>query len=247
MGTTDILFISVAWIVIPVFRFFLLCPEVIWCDVTSHSNNKGFHLLTFSCRTSIDRQVVFMWICIPNQQRFSFRWVFQHAIKTLIPQQHHDRVKFLMKDGDNQQRNEIIGALRNVFQNAIEGGCGYHIVHSTWLKYVPGKTTLTTKNHELYDNMKSKIQKWVYSWMKPSYVEDEEEYKISKFLLIQFISSSAVLRACEGKLGLVIDMLKWLRGYVLVWESLFLFYLRKNCRNFLTAHSSPHEVRMFVL
>ena len=152
-----------------------------------------------------------------------------------------------MKDGDNQQRNEIIGALRNVFPNTIEGDCGYHIVHSTWVKYVPGKTTLTTRNHELYDNMKSKIQKWVYSWMKPSYVEDEEEYKISKFLLIQFISSSAVLRACEGKLGLVMAMLKWLRGYVLVWESLFLFYLRKNCRNFLTAHSSPHEVRMFVL
>jgi hypothetical protein len=62
MPSKDILFISIAWIVLPVFRFFLLCPEVIWCDVTSHSNNKGFHLLTFSCRTSIDKQVVFMWI-----------------------------------------------------------------------------------------------------------------------------------------------------------------------------------------
>jgi hypothetical protein len=83
--------------------------------------------------------------------------------------------------------------------------------------------------------------------MRPSYVEEEDEYKISKFLLIQFISSSAVLRACEGKMFMVIDILKWLRGHVLVWESLFLFYLRKNCRNFLTAHSSPHEVRLFIL
>ena len=63
-----ILFISVVWTVLPVFRLFLLCPEVIWCDVTYHSNNKGFHLLTFSCRVSINKQVVFLWIWIPNQQ-----------------------------------------------------------------------------------------------------------------------------------------------------------------------------------
>ena len=43
MNPKDILFISVAWIVVPVFRFFLLCPEVIWCDVTSCSNKRGFH------------------------------------------------------------------------------------------------------------------------------------------------------------------------------------------------------------
>ena len=30
-----------------VFLLFLLCPEVVWFDVTSHSNNKGFILLTF--------------------------------------------------------------------------------------------------------------------------------------------------------------------------------------------------------
>ena len=44
MTPADVLFIGIGWIVIPAFRFFMLCPEVIWCDVTSHSNNKGFHL-----------------------------------------------------------------------------------------------------------------------------------------------------------------------------------------------------------
>ena len=32
-----------------------------------------------------------------------------------------------MKDGDPQQRNEVIYALQSVFPNAIEGGCGWHI------------------------------------------------------------------------------------------------------------------------
>ena len=68
----DALFIAVAWIVKPAFRLFKLCPEVIWVDVTSHSNNKGFCLLTFSSRLSIGKQIVWLWIFIPNQQRFSF-------------------------------------------------------------------------------------------------------------------------------------------------------------------------------
>jgi hypothetical protein len=49
------LFIAIAWISKPAFRLFKLCPEVIWVDATFHSNNKGFHLLTFSCRTSIGK------------------------------------------------------------------------------------------------------------------------------------------------------------------------------------------------
>ena len=160
----------------------------------------------------------------------------------MIPKKHRERVKFVMKDGDPQQRNEIIGALMNIFPNAIEGGCGYHIVHTTWEKYVPGKRSLSKQNQAKYDDIKSKIQKWIYSWMKSSYVEDEQEYKISKFLLLQFISSGTVLSAFDGKMIHIVALIKWLRGYVLVWESLFLFYLRKDCRNFLTAHSSPHEV-----
>ena len=45
MTPDEILFIAIAWVVISAFRFFMFCPEVIWCDVTSHSNNKDFHLL----------------------------------------------------------------------------------------------------------------------------------------------------------------------------------------------------------
>jgi hypothetical protein len=73
---SETLFIAIAWTILPALLFFKLCPEVVWCDVTSHTNNKGFHLLSFSCRTSIDKQVIFLWIWIPNQQSFSFWWVF---------------------------------------------------------------------------------------------------------------------------------------------------------------------------
>jgi hypothetical protein len=75
----EALFIAVAWIVKPAFRLFKLCPEMVWVGVTSHPNNKGFHLL------SICKQKVWMWIFIPNQQRFSFRWVFKEALPKLVP------------------------------------------------------------------------------------------------------------------------------------------------------------------
>jgi hypothetical protein len=81
----EALFIAVAWIVKPAFRLFKLCPKVVWVNVTSHSNNKGFHLLTFSSRLSIGKQIVWMGIFIPNQQRFSFRWVFKEAFPKLVP------------------------------------------------------------------------------------------------------------------------------------------------------------------
>ena len=66
-------------------------------------------------------------MCISNQQRSSFIWVFQHAIPTLIPEYHRSRVHLIMKDGDAQQRNEVLGSLKIFFQNASEAGCGWHI------------------------------------------------------------------------------------------------------------------------
>ncbi len=114
----------------------MLCPQVFWVDVTSHSNNKGFDLLTFSCHTSVGKQYIFFWIFIPNQKCFCFKWVFAHVIPLLITFQIQRRVQ-IMKDGDAQQWNDILKALKEVFPNAIEGGCGWHInkliLHSIFL------------------------------------------------------------------------------------------------------------------
>ena len=112
----------------PVFCLFKQCPEVVWVDVTSHSNNMGFHLPTFSSLLSIGKQVVWLWIFIPNQQRFSFRWMFKEAIPVLVPKWLRDSVLFFM-NADPQQRNEIQVAMKNIFVNASEGTCGYHLVN----------------------------------------------------------------------------------------------------------------------
>ena len=106
-------------------------------DVTSHSNNKGFHLLTFSSRLSIGKQIGWMWTFIPNQQSFSFRWVFKEALPKLVPRWPREWVLFFMKDGDPQQCNLILSAMNSVFVNASEGTCGFHVVHMGWRTNVP--------------------------------------------------------------------------------------------------------------
>jgi len=100
-------FHCIAWCNEDVLRYFVLNPEVISLDVTSHTNKSGFQLLTFSCRTSVDRQAVFCRVWIPDQRRVSFRYVFQHALKKLLPNHARQRVRLVMKDGDPHQDIEL--------------------------------------------------------------------------------------------------------------------------------------------
>ena len=243
------LFFSIGWLYLPSFRFFKLCPEVIWCDVTSHSNNKGFNLLTLSCRTSADKQVIFLYLWIPNEQRQSFRWVFQHAIPRLIPKWLTSRVKFIMKDGDPQQRNEILIAMMHtkVFNNATEGQCGWHIVNQGWMRYVMGEKSLAREDIPKWQQIASTIKRWLYSWMEPGYCESEEEYRVSKQLLMMFIKSNAVVEVVGSNPYMIQSVIQFIKRHVIVYESLYVFYKRKRVRHFNTSTSSAHEGTNFGL
>jgi hypothetical protein len=63
--------------------------------------------------------------------------VFSEAFPKLVPKWLMERVLFFMKDGDPQQRNKILSAMKTVFVNASEGTCGYHVVHMGWRMNVP--------------------------------------------------------------------------------------------------------------
>lgn len=239
---TDTLFIAVAWMVVPLFRYFCLCPEVIWVDVTSHSNNKGFHLFTVSCRaTSLNKQVVVMWIWIPNQRRFSFRWVFQHVFPKLVPKKFRDRVRLIMADGDFQQRNEILKSTEGVFRNAVFGTCGFHIVTLGFKKHGPSANSVSSHLQERWKSVCDRVKEWCYSWMKPGYCEDNDEFQLSKHLLIAFVQSKSVLEAAGGDKRVPSNMLEWLRGHVFTHLNDLLWHLRKKRRCYNTHHSSPHE------
>ena len=58
--------------------------------------------------------------------------MFQLAIPALLLKWLREQVAFFMKDTDPQQRNELLGGLKNVFVNETEGTCGFHIVNMGW-------------------------------------------------------------------------------------------------------------------
>ena len=88
-----------------------------------------------------------------------------------------------MKDADPQQRNEIQSSMRNIFVNASEGTCGYHLVNMGWKRNIPNCVNLLhTSQLNAWSSIVRQIQSWVYSWMTPGNVEDEDEYDISKYL-----------------------------------------------------------------
>jgi hypothetical protein len=77
--------------------------------------------------------------------------------------------------------------------------------------------------------------------MLPGYVKDDSEYRISKNLLIKFICSAPVLAAAEGDQFMIVAILKFLRGHMFTWETLYLHYLQKSITHFNTSHLSVHE------
>ncbi len=146
-----------------------------------------------------------------NQQRFSFSWVFKEALPKLVPQWLREHVLFFMKDGDPQQCNEILSAMKSVFVNASEGTCGFHVVNMGWRTNVPtGVNVLSPQKLRMWLAIFQQVHKWIYSWMSPGNVEDKEEYELSKYLLEKFICSQTVLDVVGEHWFLVYKVIKFL-------------------------------------
>jgi hypothetical protein len=113
-----------------------------------------------------------------------------------------------MKDADPQQGNELLLSMNKIFVNATEGTCGYHVVHMGWKKNVPScHNVLTQSKMSKWLSVVRQIHNWIYSWMRPGTVKDDDEYTISKFLLAKFKSSEPVLTAADGGVYLIARIL----------------------------------------
>jgi hypothetical protein len=88
-----------------------------------------------------------------------------------------ERVFFFMKDGDPQQRNGILLAMKTVLVNASEGTCGYHVLHMGWRTNIPTCVNAPSPQKlRMWWFIVQQVHKWSYSWMTPGNMEDKEEY-----------------------------------------------------------------------
>jgi hypothetical protein len=235
------IFIAVAWANKYGIRTFLLFPEVFHADCTCDTNNTNNHLLTFSCRTSTGKQVVFLRVWLPNQKRFAFRWVFKFVLTSIFDPRAFRRTRLVMVDGDPQQRSELSKAILDYMPNAIDGGCGWHIVEQGWKSHGPGKTAVIEKKRDGYNLFKKRVKDWCYSWMTPGGVESEDEYSVSKNLLFAYLASPEVLDACDGQQYIIDQVTDFVKNYVIVYDEVFLFFKKKYLRYFNVKTSSAHE------
>ncbi len=67
-------------------------------------------------------------VWLPNQKRSAFRWVFKFVLTSLFDASSFQRTRLVMVDGDPQQKSELSKAIFDCMSNAIDGGCGWHIV-----------------------------------------------------------------------------------------------------------------------
>ena len=69
-------------------------------------------------------------------------------------------------------------------------------------KYVPA-VGINACNLQKWKIVVRKNQKWIYSWMTPGYIEDEDEYNTSKQLLEKFVCSIPVLGIVDGNTAII--------------------------------------------
>ncbi len=98
--------------------------------------------------------------------------MFKEALPKLAPEWLRERVLFLMKDGDPQQCNEILSAIKSVFVNASEGTCEFHVVNMVWRTNLPtGINVLSPQKLRMWSSIVQQVHNWIYSWMTPDNVE----------------------------------------------------------------------------
>jgi hypothetical protein len=104
-----------------------------------------------------------------------------------------------MVDGDPQQQAELSKAILSYVPNAMDGGCGWHIMEQGWKAHGPRKIAVKdAAKHDKYNLFKKRVKDWCYSWMTPGGVESDDEYTISKQLFVAYLGSPEVFNSCDG-------------------------------------------------
>ena len=184
---------------------------------------------------------------MPNQKRFSFRWVFEHALESLGLGTFFKLTEMFMKDGDPQQHNEIMRAMKSYMTKAHDAGCGWHVVHQGWKRDCPGIKSVSEANQGKYETVRKHIKAWIYSWMRPGYCETKEEFEISKELLFRFVTSQSVFDTFDKNQKFITRIKQWIQKVITQNGDLIVFYKRKHKRHFDTMCASGHEATNFGL
>jgi hypothetical protein len=76
----------------------------------------------------------------------------------------------------------------------------------------------------------------------PAMVETEEEYELSKRMLISYVTGKVGMESCNRHQHILSSKSpKFITEYFIVYDEFFLFYKRKHIRHFDVSTNSAHE------
>ena len=159
-------------------------------DCTHKATADGYYLFTVTVRDSQGKTTVVARIWIPNQKKFMFRFVLFEVIPNLFGHDMCTKVRVFVSDGDIHQTSILDLAIERLYKNAVRIPCAWHLVDRP-MNERRGRFHLQqgVSKYFLMWFMRF-LQTWLYSWMRPSGgVYREEEFKISKAILLTFIES----------------------------------------------------------
>ena len=183
------IFVAVAFANVELLRLFRMYPYVIYCDTTSDTNKKAKHLFTMSGRTPSGNTFVFLTAWIHNQRQSTFQWMFESVLRSFIPKSILEKVQLILVDGDPQQRGALQTTIERYFPNNVTqiGTCAWHLFSQGYKRKGPKIGQIPDSKKSLYRIFQKTLLTWLYSFTRPGYVEDMEEYKISKKCLLAWI------------------------------------------------------------
>ena len=144
-------------------------------------------------KNSNGKMFIFIRAYLAHERGWIFRWIFSIVLPKMFNKNTLSISKLIISDGDLQEYSQIDNASKKYFPNFLRLRCGWHIVDRSWETRFSSKNAFPEAAQLHYDTMKKTIQKWLYSWMKPS-CETMEEYLLSKYLFTQVFS---ICQSCK--------------------------------------------------
>ena len=158
------------------------------------TNKENRTLLTFTGRDAFGLTYIFLRVFLPNQQAWSFRWVFRTVLPKLIPADALSRVQVVLTDGDSQETSQLDSIIRDKYPSWLRVRCGWHLVNRGMA--TAGLRVSCINDSSLVNSLLREISEWMYTWMagdRSGSCETNEEYEISKALFFNFMYSEKVV------------------------------------------------------
>ena len=206
-----------------------LFPEVMTVDTVFGTNNENRPLLTMGGKDSNGKMFIFLRAYLPHEKGWIFRWIFSVVLPKMFSNTVLQRTRLVISDGDLQEYQQLDNAIEKYFPHIVRIRCGWHIVDRAWDKYFSKKRDFPTEAQIHFDRIKSNVQNWIYSWMKPG-CETLEEYYFSKYLLYKYLLCQSVVQKITTLMYSNVRV--FIKNRIETHESKFLFCIRKHVRHY---------------